>query len=275
MRLDIHFECACGQHNASSVNCAQPYLGASADELSGVLSEDNVECYECWREFIVTVESYISGPKCRISEGASKLEYGHPYLEKHEIDRAETYDNWSWVLEATNDTPAMRFRRQIASVDQLIDLDMEPLLKFNHMVMVYGHLVAAMEGFLSAHFISLVLNSDDLMRRLVETDPELQKKSIKLIDLFGSHEHVKITVATYLSEIIFHNIKKIKPMYKSVLGYDFGDVEWLFKAVELRHDCVHRAGYDKNGKRIDISQHVVRLAMQKMKALVGDIEQDT
>lgn len=68
-----------------------------------------------------------------------------------------------------------------------------------------------------------------------------------LSQLFKEREQIKDTVAKYLHDLIFHDLKKIKPMYKDVLGHDFGDISWLFKAVAKRHDCVHRAGHDKDG----------------------------
>lgn len=42
-------------------------------------------------------------------------------------------------------------------------------------------------------------------------------------------------------------------MYETVLNHKFSDLSWLFKAVEIRHHCVHRAGYSKDGEKVDIS----------------------
>jgi hypothetical protein len=61
-------------------------------------------------------------------------------------------------------------------------------------------------------------------------------------------------------------------MYKSVLNIDFGDISWLFKAVLLRHDCVHRAGYDKEGKKADISVESIRELMDLCNSLTAKID---
>ncbi|HHF0540764.1 TPA: hypothetical protein ACPHTZ_004834, partial [Vibrio alginolyticus] len=81
------------------------------------------------------------------------------------------------------------------------------------------------------------------------------------------------TVAKYLKDLIFHDLKKVKPMFKNVLGYDFGDISWLFKAINLRHHCVHRAGLDKDGNRIDLSVDSIRNLVDKSTCLIWSIEE--
>ena len=62
-------------------------------------------------------------------------------------------------------------------------------------------------------------------------------------------------------------------MYKDVLDIDFGDdIRWLFDAVILRHDCVHRAGYDKDGNEVELDKEKVALLINKCKQLVENIE---
>jgi hypothetical protein len=43
-------------------------------------------------------------------------------------------------------------------------------------------------------------------------------------------------------------------MYKDVLKVSFGDILWLLKAVEVRHDCVHRAGKNKEDEKVSITK---------------------
>jgi hypothetical protein len=42
-------------------------------------------------------------------------------------------------------------------------------------------------------------------------------------------------------------------MYKQVLDIDFKNTDWLDTAIKVRHHCVHRAGSDKEGKRVNVS----------------------
>ncbi|EPP5815759.1 hypothetical protein ACUTZS_003616, partial [Vibrio cholerae] len=71
-----------------------------------------------------------------------------------------------------------------------------------------------------------------------------------------------------------HRLDKIKPMYKSVLDCDFGNISWLFSAVKLRHDCVHRAGWDNDGDKVAISIESVKELVTNSRELVHRIEHD-
>ncbi|WP_183143726.1 hypothetical protein [Pseudomonas cichorii] len=106
-----------------------------------------------------------------------------------------------------------------------------------------------------------------------ETDPELAKRQFSLKEIFTQWNGLKLLVAKYLKDLIFHDIKKIKPMYASVLNIDFGDVPWLFKAVMVRHDCVHRSGFDKEGNQHIILSEEIEEVVKQCTRLVARIEQ--
>ncbi len=143
--------------------------------------------------------------------------------------------------------------------------------EFDLYVMLHTHIVASIEAFLASSFIHEVTNSDELTRKLIETDPEIGKKELTLKEIYKEHENIKTIVAKYLKDLIFHRLKKIKPMYMSVLDVDFGNISWLFKAVELRHHCVHRAGYDKNGNKIQISKNDIETLVKHCDTLSKEI----
>ena len=60
-------------------------------------------------------------------------------------------------------------------------------------------------------------------------------------------------------------------MYKSVLGLDLGDIAWLFKAVSKRHDCVHRAGYGKDGGQLTFDKDELVTLIQNVRDLCESI----
>ncbi|WP_203525714.1 hypothetical protein [Crenobacter caeni] len=93
-----------------------------------------------------------------------------------------------------------------------------------------------------------------------------------LKEIFEEQSTLKVTVATYLKKLIFHDLKKVKPMFKEVLGHDFGDISWLFKDVIKRHDCVHRAGHTKEGNAIEVSKQSVLELLDKVEALAASVE---
>ncbi len=165
------------------------------------------------------------------------------------------------------------FNEVIESSREIISLPVGHTTYKNLLVMVYGHVIAAVEAYLSSTFIDMIISSESLLRKLVESDPEFAKRKFTMTEIFNKQEELKEDVTTYLKDLVFHKIEKIKPMYKHVLGIDFGDVRWLFEAVLLRHHCVHRAGYDKDGNEVGLNQEKIQSLINCCSTLVSSIEE--
>lgn len=165
-----------------------------------------------------------------------------------------------------------KFDTQIQSVRELLDVRASNEAKFSLLVMLHGHIVAAVESYLASTFIHKVTNSEELIRKLVETDPVFSKMKFTLKEIYEKHESLQLTVANYLRDLIFHDLGKVKPMFREILDCDFGDIAWLFEAVNIRHHCVHRAGLDKDGNRVDLSVESIRNLASKAYDLVHSVE---
>ena len=65
---------------------------------------------------------------------------------------------------------------------------------------------------------------------------------------------VERRVREYLRAILYHNLAKVDVLYNIALSIRIlnltSNKDDLFKAVKLRHDCVHRNGFDKNGNEL-------------------------
>lgn len=160
-------------------------------------------------------------------------------------------DELEWEL--VNSEQLEMFNKQLSEIPAMLQIKTTQSAQFSLLVMLHAHVVSTLEHFLSTTFIHCVTNSDKLTRKLIETDPEFRNRKFTVNEIYAQHSNIKSTVATYLKGIIFHDMRKVKPMYAEVLACDFGDISWLFGAVRLRHDCVHRAGYDKEGKSVTVS----------------------
>ena len=197
------------------------------------------------------------------------------FMDKWLEDNVYPYDedeNREWYLENENKPHYKLLLEQLESVDLMLGLNVPERANFSFLVMVHAHVVSAIEGYLAGVFIHHVCNSDELTRKLVETDPEFGKRKFTLKEIYQENDALKVTVATYLKDLIFHDVKKIKPMYQAVLGHKFENLAWLFKAVELRHHCVHRAGYDKDGQKIDISVESILELLGNVTDLANEID---
>ncbi len=186
-----------------------------------------------------------------------------------DIDDPEE-DELEWEVE--NSEQLKTLNKHLSKVPQLLQVDVDDDIQFSLLVMMHVHIVSALEQFLSATFIHNVTNSDVLTRKLIETDPEFGCRKFTINEIYAQYSNIKSTVASYLKDIIFHDMRKVKPMYADVLSYDFGDIAWLFKAVRLRHDCAHRAGYDKEGNQVSVSVASVKELVAQCRLLSDSID---
>lgn len=190
--------------------------------------------------------------------------------EEYEDYLQSFHDNWT----VEGKTSFQIFNEIIDNSQVIIALSIyKPQVHKNLFVMVYGHIVAAVEAYLSSTFINNVMSSEVFLRKLVENDPIFASRKFTIAEIFTKKEQLDEDVKSYLRGLIFDDIKKIKPMYKDVFDIDFGNnLKWLFEAVKLRHDCVHRAGYDKDGKAIDLDKEKIENLILECKNLVNMIE---
>ena len=90
-----------------------------------------------------------------------------------------------------------------------------------------------------------------LIRRLVESDPEFQKRKLELKDIFRRHDGIKGEVAEYLEGLMYHNLANVQELYRGTLCVEFPkEMAAIFRAIEDRHDIVHRNGRRRNGEEV-------------------------
>lgn len=263
MRIDISFDCKCGAFVKTSVPCPEPNYMAERNRDSHAYSEDSVDCEECGENYEVSIMNSFGGADVSVDRGRIDANFNGPYYDQDDADESYWREEPSEQLRVLN--------RHLDSSQELLKLNVGSNNVFSLNVMIYGHVVAATEGFLSSVFIKTTVGSEDLIRRLVETDPEFSEMKFSMSQLFEKRESIKDTVAGHLQKLIFHDLKKVKPMYKSVLGHDLGDIGWLFKAVSKRHDCVHRAGYDKDQKPITFAESEVAILIQNVRYMCQSV----
>jgi len=206
-------------------------------------------------------------------------------LENEEILKIEEeekkfYDEWGdledlWEVEGK--TSLDIFDEIIENVKIILQTSeqMDKHVQKNLFVMLHGHIVASIESYLSSTFIEMVLEHDKLLRKLIENDPIFSARKFTMKEFFIKQESLQKDIKQYLREIIFHKIDKVKELYKSVLNVDFGkNMAWLFNAVSLRHHCVHRAGYDKDGNEIDLTLDSIEILISQGLDLIKLIEEN-
>jgi hypothetical protein len=121
------------------------------------------------------------------------------------------------------------------------------------------------------------MQDDEKKRKLLQFDTELAGRRFGLSEINADPDLVNKEIRSYLRSVLYHNIAKVHVMYKNVLGVDVFELLGerkadLFKAVEYRHDCVHRNGFDKDGIKLEVfTKDYVIGASDIAKALVNGI----
>jgi uncharacterized protein (TIGR02646 family) len=133
--------------------------------------------------------------------------------------------------------------------------------------MLYANVITCLETYLSDAFINTVKNNKAFMRQFVKTFHGFKNVKLNLTEVFAHYESIEEVAISAMADIIYHDLAKVSGMYKDTLGIDFPkDLGFLYNAVIIRHDIVHRNGKDKNGNFHSISaEEVEKLIFQAVK----------
>jgi hypothetical protein len=158
------------------------------------------------------------------------------------------------------------------NLHQLPTLDKDEVQQYLFRLL-HINVITALETFLSDAFINTVLKDRVLIRKFVESNPEFAKDKFSLKELFVKVDKIDDEVKKYLSSQVWHNLKKVKPMYKDTFDIEFPeDLKDLFKAIEKRHDFVHRNGKSKDGEEITLTQKNIEELVAEARKLVDYID---
>jgi hypothetical protein len=143
--------------------------------------------------------------------------------------------------------------------------------------MVFSHQVTALEAYLGDTLMNEVSSDAAAMQRLIDQDDDLMKEKFTLADISKEPGLVERKVREHLRSILYHNLARVDVLYNLALGIRIlnlaSDRSALFKAVVMRHDCVHRNGFDKDGNELRVfTKSFVRATADLIRDFVNSIE---
>lgn len=122
--------------------------------------------------------------------------------------------------------------------------------------LVFSHQITALEAYLGDTLLKAVAEDADALQRLIDGDDDLSREKFTLADIQKEPGLVERKVREHLRAILYHNLARVDALYNIALGIRIlnltTDKENIFKAVKLRHDCVHRNGFDKDGNELTV-----------------------
>lgn len=205
--------------------------------------------YDAYEEISGVFEAYV--PDDVIQDLVDELK--HYCLEWTSVPRDDDYDDYYLSVLLSNTEFHKTLVESLERVNALLNLNVEvdEQLRQHYLRLLHISVIMALESFLSDGFIITVMSYPALVRKFVETNPDFARQKFALSELFQKAEVIEDEVKHYLSSLLWHNLEKIKPMYKTTLDIEFPeDLGDLFRAILMRHDLVHRNGKTKDGKEI-------------------------
>jgi hypothetical protein len=139
--------------------------------------------------------------------------------------------------------------------------------------LLFANSITLLETYLSDTLIFAVENFPPVMRRLVEADPGFGRIKIETKDIFRKHERLKSEVVAYLESLMYHNLSKVKHLYLSSLRIEFpSEIDVIYRAINDRHDIVHRNGRRKDGSMVSPDLNSVKDLLLRILQLVRVID---
>lgn len=165
------------------------------------------------------------------------------------------------------------FSGALLDIEKMLEAQIDSSVEGAFFRLLYVNVITAMETYLSDAFMNSVVPHKELLRRLVETTPEFKTEKISLSEVYQASEGIEQRAKSYLVDVVWHNLGRIKPMYKGVLGVEFnGEMGDLVKAILKRHDIVHRNGKTKSGEEIMLTKDSVTELLSKVQRFIHDID---
>lgn len=207
-----------------------------------------------------------------IKELADELNYVCYYwsgIYKYELDDYYLYDAIGSVQKP--------YEQLVTSVDNLkamMAISLPENQKQILLKMMFVNIITLLEAFLSEYFISRIETEPDSLKKFVESNLEFKNTKFLMSEVYKVKENIYKTVKEYLVEMIWHNIPKVNNLYIVAFNINFSEkIGCLMKAINKRHDLVHRAGKTKEGEEITLTKDEVFSFMDEVLDLANYIDE--
>lgn len=122
--------------------------------------------------------------------------------------------------------------------------------------MIYGMLISAFEAYLWETVMFWAMKDTKILYRLASK--ECDDKKHKLFEvLLDTDKFRDKLIEHFNTRVVWHRVDKLKPTIEYGLGIHLPDTAFIMKALNVRHDIVHRAGKNKNGISLKISNDML------------------
>jgi hypothetical protein len=267
----IRFTCPeCKVENSMYIQVPE-FNWSTAEDSSELYSEGSVE-FECMKcNWPFSGYAMNNAGNCDITFD----EYPETIIDADLAHFSEDPEDWTFY-----DVPADPYSIYLESYGQLVALlaklgSSDGTDPINRMIFVQH--ISSLEAYLADTLIEKVGENKQVLLRLVDNDSDLRKIKFSLVDFLKNPDLVNHSVREFLLDINYHNLPRVNALYNvalnvSVLAKDI-DHSHIFEAIKLRHDCVHRNGTNKEGKKLDgLNREYVEKTAEVIKRYADELQ---
>lgn len=269
--ISIKFTCPfCNEENETDdYYVPEPDYSAETGHESTNSEYYKHNCIKCDELFNIELHNSYNGGYGQIeSDSDNGIDINDIDIEEYYNDFYDDYD-YNTEVGYYED-----FKREIVEIYSILENSKNLIHKNSLHKMLYAHTITIMETYLSDTLIQKILSSKEIKRKFIENYTDYDTKKICFKDILSELEKLEKTIKTDLQELIYHNLGKIKPIYKAILDIEFGKDETskIMQCVNKRHHIVHRNGKDKEDNPIQINIKDVEDVLEKVYNFISNIE---
>lgn len=272
------FKCPkCHKPAECQISVPEPNWGAG-EKFSDLVSngETELHCPSCDTSFSGTVSNSASGCQVELDEypntrvGADYAFFSPEDDFEDWVDQDPPANPGDYFLSAQNASKTILQQHGLQGVEvEAVSAGM-----VNRMVFVQQ--ISAFEAFLGDALLLLVLEDERAVVNLVTKHKHLVEMKVTLAEIARSSSFLQDRVKAYLKSVLYHNLGLVQAIYRDALGVELLDNNavrtGLQKAIELRHDCVHRNGRDKDGNEVVLKTPYVLEVMELIYSFVNELQ---
>ena len=251
--ITLRFYCSkCGEKIEEVIESfPSPNLLSERDTYLGTLETDctDIECPNCHKDYNIQLASSMYGGELYSDDLDEDTE-----MEIEDIED-DYFEDYSEIVES-NTSFFDTFYIQMEANKRLFENSvLAPDLEITLDKLLFANIITCLETYLSDALINIVLNNENYLKRFVENFKDYKDNSLKLCDIFKKMDSLKKQVKEDLFALMYHNLPKIKEIYKTTLNIDFpNNIGDVMKKIYVRHHLVHRNGKDRDGNQIIITK---------------------
>lgn len=171
-----------------------------------------------------------------------------------------------------HNTAAVKINNHLVDVRLLAGVSIHEDLANKHRQMLFANVIGALEAYLYERFVQQVLSDDEKFRRFVASFPKFKDEKLTIQQIFNTLDGLRDKVKKELAEMIWHRLHDVNALFKATLSVELINTSPLMQAVKIRHDIIHRNGFDKDGNVVDVPLIKLENLIADVTRLVSNLE---